>query len=231
MEAVGLEAGVDGSVDDNGSDSVWACGCACLNPAAVRCGRGRRKRQARARRRFLPADAPAVALPPVRAARHKRAIAKPRARAAVGIVTIEGYADEESTAKKDASREAANEDGSVKMADGDAMKVTDKGAVGGEAEAAKTKTTEVSKPAAEVSKPAAEVSEPAAEVSKPAAAEVSEPAAAEVSEPATTETAHRRYPRGVRNIDRRKNSRACLDCRERQSGARKRRSHKLMLEH
>ena len=34
------------------------------------------------------------------------------------------------------------------MADGDAMKVTDKGAVGGEAEVAKTKTTEVSETAA-----------------------------------------------------------------------------------
>jgi hypothetical protein len=90
--------------------------------------------------------------------------------------------------------EAVEEDRPVKM--------TDKGAVGGEAEAAKAKTTEVS-----------------------------ETATAKVSEAAAVAKPDRGCLRGVRDIGTRKWSRAGHGCGERQSGERKRRHAKLMLEH
>ena len=110
--------------------------------------------------------------------------------------------------KEDRSVKAVEEDRSVEAVKEDSsVKMTDKGAVGGEAEVAKPKSTEVP-----------------------------ETAATKVSETAATETTamtkpHRRCLRRVRGNDTQKGSRARLDFRERQSGERKRRHSKLMLEH
>jgi hypothetical protein len=75
-----------------------------------------------------------------------------------------------------------------------------------------------------------------AEVAKPKTAEASEPSTPEVSETPTTETmtttkAHRRCCSRLPGIDRRESCRAYPTFRVRQSGERKGRHYKLMLEH
>ena len=163
-------------------------------------------------------------MPPVWASGYERTVAQPCTPATVCIGRIYRGADEEGVANEDTSVEAVKEDRSVEAVKEDrSVKMTDKGAVGGEAEVAKSKTTEVSETAA-------------TKVSETAATKVSETAATKVSETAATETTamtkpHRRCLRRVRGNDTQKGSRARLDFRERQSGERKRRHSKLMLEH
>jgi hypothetical protein len=75
-----------------------------------------------------------------------------------------------------------------------------------------------------------------AEVAKPRTSEVSEPSTPEVSETSTAETmtatkTHLRCCSRVPYIDRRESCRACPAFRGRQSGERKGRQYKLMLEH
>ena len=142
-------------------------------------------------------------MPPVWASGYERTVAQPCTPATVCIGRIYRGADEEGVANEDTSVEAVKEDRSVEAVKEDrSVKMTDKGAVGGEAE-----------------------------VTKPKSTEVSETATAKVSETTTVTKPHRRCLRGVRDNDTRKGSRARLDFRERQSGERKRRHSKLMLEH
>ena len=161
----------------------------------------------------LPAETPAVTLPPVWTPCHECAVAQPPTSS---IVTIDGGADEERTPNENTSAEGMKEYRSVEPMDEErSVKMTDKRVAGGKAEVAKPKTAKVSEPAA-------------AEVAKPAAAEVSEPPTAETM--ATTK-AHQRCCCGIREIGRRKSRRAYPVFRERQSGERKGRHYKLMLEH
>jgi hypothetical protein len=158
-------------------------------------------------------------------------VAQPRT---PSIVTKDGGADEERATNEDMSADWTEECRSAEPMDEErSVKMTDERVAGGKAKVAKPKTAKVSEPAtAKVSEPAtAKVSEPTtAEVSEPATAEVSEPAA-EVAEPPTTETTHQRCCRGLREIDWRKSGRAYPAFRGRQSGERKGRHYKLMLEH
>jgi hypothetical protein len=175
----------------------------------------------------LPAATPAVTLPPIWAPCEECAVAQPRT---PGIVTINGGADEERPTKEDMSADWTEECRSAEPMDEErSVKMTDERVAGGKAKVAKPKTAKVSESTT------AKVSEPTtAKVSEPTTAEVSEPAA-EVSEPATTETmattTHQRCCRGVREIGWRKSGRACRAFRVRQSGERKGRHCKLMLEH
>jgi hypothetical protein len=144
-------------------------------------------------------------------------VAQPRT---PSIVTIDGGADEERPTNENTSADWTEEYRSADRTEEDrsaepmdekrSVKMTDKRVAGGKAKVAKPKTTEMS---------------------EPTTPEVSEPAA-EVAEPTTTETmattTHRRCCRGVREIGWRKSGRAF---RERQSGERKGRHYKLMLEH
>jgi hypothetical protein len=147
------------------------------------------------------------------------------------IVTIDGGADEERPTNENMSADWTEEYRSAEWTEEDrsaepmdeerSVKMTDKRVAGGKAKVAKPKTAEASESTT-------------AEVSESTTAEVSEPAA-EVSEPATTETmattTHQRCCRGVREIGWRKSGRACRAFRVRQSGERKGRHYKLMLEH
>jgi len=150
-------------------------------------------------------------------------VAQPRT---PGIVTINGGADEERPTKEDMSADWTEEYRSAEPMDEErSVKMTDERVAGGKAKVAKPKTAKVSESTT------AKVSEPTtAEVSEPATAEVSEPAA-EVAEPPTAETTHQRCCRGLREIDWRNSGRAYPAFRGRQSGERKGRHYKLMLEH
>src|SRR5215813_7023567 len=134
----------------------------------------------------LPAETPAVTLPPVWTPRDECAVAQPPTSS---IVTIEGGADEERTSKENTSAEGMKEYRSVEPMDEErSVKTTDKRVAGGKAEVAKPKT---------------------AEVAKSKTAEVSEPATAEVSaETMATTKAHQRCCCGMGDIDRRKSRRA-----------------------
>jgi len=139
---------------------------------------------------FLPAEAPAVTLPPVWASCDERAVAQPRTPSTIGVV--EGGPHEESTANEkmsvevvseERSVEAVNEERSVEAVNEErSVKMTDKSVVGGKV--AKTKTTEVP---------------------ETATAEVSEAATAEVPEPTTAKTmttkAYLRYVSRMRYVD------------------------------
>src|SRR5215470_12921681 len=87
------------------------------------------------RRRFLPAEAPAVTSPPVRASCDERSVAQPGAPTTISVV--DGGADEEGTANEHMSVEAVNEERSMEAVNENrAVKMTDKRMAWGETEVA-----------------------------------------------------------------------------------------------